>query len=164
MIATMQIDVIHLFERPTLRPAVAQLIHDTFWTTVPGATADSMALRLAQADRADAIPLCRVAVHDGQAIGVVNLVDSDDENRPEWSPWLAGMVVAEPWRGRGVGSRLVRTLLADAQGLGLPRVYFGTDGPGFYSRLGAVSQEQVRPDFWFMRFDLPARQAAGGLG
>jgi hypothetical protein len=33
-------------------------------------------------------------------------------------------------------------------------VYFGTDGPGFYSRLGAVEQEQVREDFWFMRFDL----------
>ena len=36
------------------------------------------------------------------------------------------------------------------------RTYFGTDGPGFYTRLGAVVQEQPNPDFWFMRFDLSA--------
>lgn len=164
MIAPMHISVIHLFEQPTLRPAVARLIHDTFWTTVPGASAERMAQRLAQADRADAMPLCRVAVHDGQAIGVVNLVDNDEETRAHWSPWLAGMVVAEPWRGRGVGSQLVRTLLADAQRLRLPRVYLGTDGPGFYTRLGAVMQEQARADLWFMRFELPAPGPLAGPG
>jgi predicted N-acetyltransferase YhbS len=155
MIPSMSVAIVHLFEHPALRLAVAQLIHDTFWTEVPGATASGMAQRLALAARADRLPLCRVAVQDDQAIGVVNLVDSDDDDHPQWSPWLAGMVVAEAWRGRGVGSQLVRTLLADAQRLGVPRVYFGTDGPGFYTRLGAVQHEQVRPDFWFMRFDLP---------
>jgi hypothetical protein len=44
----------------------------------------------------------------------------------------------------------------EAQRLGFQRVYFGTDGPGFYLCLGAVVHEQVRDDFWFMRFDLPA--------
>ena len=39
--------------------------------------------------------------------------------------------------------------------LGVPRVYFGTDGPGFYTRLGAVLHQPVRADFCFMRFDLP---------
>ena len=155
MMVSMTPDVVHLFEAPTLRPAVAQLIHDEFWTTVPGASAGRMAERLLQAGSADRIPLCRVAVLDGQAIGTVNLVDSDDDDHPEWTPWLAGMVVAAPWRGHGVGSLLVRTLLADAQRLGLPRVYFGTDGPGFYTRLGAVHHLQPRDDFWFMRFDLP---------
>ncbi len=133
---------------------MAQLIHDEFWTSVPGASAHSMARRLEQAAAADRIPLCRVAVHDGRAIGAVNLVASDDDDHPEWSPWLAGMVVAQPWRGRGVGSLLVRTLLDDARRLRVPRVYFGTDGPGFYTRLGAVHHLQPRADFWFMRFDL----------
>lgn len=148
--------IAHLFEVPDLRPAVAQLIHDEFWTTVPGASAEGMARRLAQAADAAHLPLCRVAVHEGQVVGAVNLVDSDDDDHPEWSPWLAGMVVAAPWRGRGVGSLLVRTLLADARRLDIPRVYFGTDGPGFYTRLGAVLHQPVRADFCFMRFDLPA--------
>ena len=146
--------IVHLFEHPALRPAVARLIHDEFWTTVPGATAEGMAQRLTAANRADAVPLCRVAVLDGQAIGAVNLVESDDDDHTDWTPWLAGMVVAAPWRGRGVGSLLVRTLLADARRLGVGRVYFGTDGPGFYTRLGAVVHQPVRADFWFMRFDI----------
>lgn len=146
--------IVHLFEAPALRPAVARLIHDEFWTEVPGASAESMARRLLQADRPDRLPLCRVAVLDGAAVGAVNLIDSDDDNHPEWTPWLAGMVVADAWRGRGIGSALVRTLLDDARRLQVPRVYFGTDGPGFYTRLGAVHHQQPREGFWFMRFDL----------
>ena len=148
------LDVVHLFERPELREAAARLIHEAFWTHVPGASVGRMAARLLEAGAADRVPICRVAVHDGQAIGVVNLVENDDDRRTDWTPWLAGMVVAAPWRGRGIGSRLVRTLLDDARRLGVSRVWFGTDGPGFYTRLGAVHHEQPRPGFWFMRFDL----------
>jgi predicted N-acetyltransferase YhbS len=145
----------HLHQRPALREAVARLIHHEFWTTVPGASVERMAQRLLQADRADAVPLCLVAVQGEQLLGVVNLVDNDDDDHPEWRPWLAGMVVAEAWRGQGVGSALVRALCAQAWAQGFERVYFGTDGPGFYLRLGAVHHQQPRPGFWFMRFDRP---------
>lgn len=148
------VELVHLFQHPQLRDQVARLIHDEFWTQVPGASAEGMATRLGQADRLDRVPLCRVAVHRGRPVGVVNLVENDDEQHVDWTPWLAGLVVAAPWRGRGVGSRLVRCLLDDARALGVSRVYFGTDGPGFYTRLGAVPHEQPRADFWFMRFDL----------
>ncbi len=150
----MQVEVAHLFQVPAQRETVARLIHDEFWLEVPGASAQGMAERLRLAADPDAVPLCRVALLHGQAIGAVNLVESDDDQHPEWTPWLAGMVVAAPWRGRGVGSQLVRTLLADARRLGVPCVYFGTDGPGFYTRLGAVHHHQPREGFWFMRFDL----------
>jgi predicted N-acetyltransferase YhbS len=152
----MQFTIGHLFEQARHRSAVAALIHDEFWTAVPGASAERMAARLASADSADRIPLALVALHEGRPIGAINLVDNDDDDHPDWHPWLAGLVVAEPWRDRGVGSALVRALLVEAQRLGIQRVYFGTDGPGFYLRLGAVLQEQARADFWFMRFDLPA--------
>jgi predicted N-acetyltransferase YhbS len=144
----------HLFRVPQHRSAVAALIHNEFWQHVPGASVQGMFDRLGQAVRVDAVPLCLVALHDGQPVGAVNLVDNDDDEHTDWWPWLAGMVVAEPWRGRGVGSALVCGLLAHARRLGIPRVHFGTDGPGFYERLGAVVHLQVRDDFWFMRFDL----------
>jgi predicted N-acetyltransferase YhbS len=150
----LSLQVVHLHTVPWHSTAVAKLVHEQFWTSVPGASVDTMQARLAAAERIDRIPLSLVALHGGQPLGVVNLVDSDDENRPQWSPWLAGMVVHKAWRGRGVGSVLVRELLVHARRLGLPRVYLGTDGPGFYTRLGAVLHEQVREDFCFMRFDL----------
>ena len=150
----------HLCEVPAFRREVAALIHEEFWLTVPGASEDGMFERLGQAAHPGRVPLCLVALHEGQLAGVVNLVDNDDDDHPEWHPWLAGMVVAEPFRGRGVGSALVRGLLAQAWALGFERVYFGTDGPGFYTRLGAVHHLQPRPGFWFMRFE---RSSAAGV-
>jgi predicted N-acetyltransferase YhbS len=150
------IEIVHLFEQPQHRQAVAELIHEEFWVTVAGASAEAMASRLAQADSLHRVPLCLVALHQGQPVGAVNLVDNDDEQHRDWHPWLAGMVVERAWRGQGVGSALVRRLLAETQRLGYERLYFGTDGPGFYERLGAVPHLQPRPGFWFMRFELKA--------
>lgn len=150
----LSLQVKHLHDVPWHTPAVAEMIHRAFWTDKPGATAAGMQARLATADHPDRLPLSLVALHGGQPLGVVNLVDNDDEGRPQWKPWLAGMVVHKAWRGRGVGSVLVRELLGHARRLGVPQVYLGTDGPDFYTRLGAVEQERASEDFWFMRFDL----------
>jgi predicted N-acetyltransferase YhbS len=150
--------VVHfLFEVPQHLPSVAALIHHEFWTHVPGASVERMQARLAEADSADQVPLALVAVQDSQVVGAINLVDNDDDDHTHWHPWLAGLVVAQAWRGRGIGSTLVQTLLAHAQRLGFERVHFGTDGPAFYVRLGAVLHQQMRDDFCFMRFDLPPR-------
>jgi predicted N-acetyltransferase YhbS len=146
--------IVPLFEAPQHLAATAELIHNEFWREVPGASIEGMRARLACGVRADTLPLSLVALRDEQVIGVVNLVDNDDEQHPLWHPWLAGMVVAEPWRGQGVGTAMVRALLTRARELKFERVYFGTDGPGFYTRLGAVHHEQPRAGFWFMRFDL----------
>jgi predicted N-acetyltransferase YhbS len=150
----MQFTIEHLFEHPHHRMAVATLIHEEFWTNVAGASSERMATRLARADSANRLPLSMLALADGQPVGAINLVENDDEQHPEWAPWLAGLVVAQPWRGQGVGSVLVNTLLEQARRLGFERVYFGTDGPGFYQRLGAVVHQQPREGFWFMRFEL----------
>jgi predicted N-acetyltransferase YhbS len=147
-------DIGHLFECPQHGAAVADLIHEAFWITVPGATAAAMQDRLLQAAQRDSLPLCLVAVLGGEVVGAVNLVHCDDDAHPEWTPWLAGMVVAREWRGRGVGSALVRAMLAEARRLQLARLYLGTDGPGFYTRLGAVQHHAARPGFWFLRFEL----------
>jgi predicted N-acetyltransferase YhbS len=149
--------ITHLFHVPQHRAAVAHLIHHEFWTEVPGASVESMANRLALASSADAVPLCLVALNDnGQPVGAVNLVESDDDDHTHWTPWLAGMVVASPQRGQGIGTALVQALLKEARRLIVPHVYLGSDGPGFYTRLGAVEVEQPRAGFWFLRFDLPA--------
>jgi predicted N-acetyltransferase YhbS len=151
---TLSMRITHLFLVPHHRAAVAHLIHHEFWVDVPGASAESMANRLALACSADAVPLCLVALDDqDQPVGAVNLVESDDDTHGNWTPWLAGMVVAAPHRGQGIGTALVQALLQEAQRLGVPQVYLGSDGPGFYTRLGAVVAERPRADFWFLRFD-----------
>jgi predicted N-acetyltransferase YhbS len=146
--------IVHLHAAPQRREAVASLIHDEFWSEVPGASVDKMAARLSRAATSDALPLCLVALRGDKLLGAINLVDNDDEDHTDWHPWLAGMVVAAPHRGQGIGSQLVRALLVEAKRLCFDRVYFGTDGPRFYERLGAVVHHVPRDGFWFMRFDL----------
>lgn len=150
--------ILPLIDVPQHRRAVASLIHHEFWTDVPGASVAWMEGRLAEHTSIDAMPISLVALirrdTGDEVVGAVNLIHSDNDDRPDWHPWLAGMVVAEAWRGQGIGSALVRELLAHAKRLGITRVWFGTDGPGFYTRLGAQQHEQPRPGFWFMRFEL----------
>jgi predicted N-acetyltransferase YhbS len=150
----MEVAICQLFSQPQRRPAVAALIHNEFWTEVPGASVEKMAARLGAASTADALPLCLIALHGDEVLGAINLVDNDDDDHTDWHPWLAGMVVAASHRGHGIGSQLVRALLAEARRLNFERVYFGTDGPRFYERLGAVVHQVPREGFWFMRFDL----------
>lgn len=149
-----ELDLPHLCQVPHLRPALAALIHAEFWADVPGTSPDSLAGRLAEATTTNTLPICRVAIQDGLPVGVANLIDYDDPNPRVGRPWLAGVVVVPAFRGGGLGSRLVRALLHDARRLGETEVFLGTDGPRFYERLGARIHQQLRQDFWLLRFDL----------
>ena len=153
----LEIDIVPLCRVPRHLGAAASLIHHEFWAGVSGASVAGMAARLAGANSTDRLPLCLVALHGDAPAGVVNLVESDEPNPTDWGPWLAGLVVTAAWRGRGVGRALVQALLDDARRLAVRHVYLGTDGPGFYARLGAHVHAQPRPEFWFMRFDLVPR-------
>lgn len=154
----MSLEVLPLYQRPGLIEPVARLIYEEFWCEVEGgySVADLIA-HLRSATDPDRIPLSLIAVEDGQLLGTINLIENDDAKRSPLRPWLAAMVVSQGRRGEGIGSALVRALLAEAGRLGLPRLYFGTDGPGFYARLGAQLHEQVREDFFIMRFELGER-------
>jgi GNAT superfamily N-acetyltransferase len=155
------VSIVRLADAPEQRVAAACLIHHEFWQDVPGASVETMTARLGRALQADRIPGCWLALREQRLVGVVNLVENDDPKHPEWSPWLAGTVVAEDCRGQGIGSALVRALLDHARRSGFERIYFGTDGPGFYTRLGAVHHHQPCHGFWFMRFDLEPEAAQG---
>ena len=144
-----------LFNHPQLIEAVAKMIYNEFWIDVEdGMSLGDLIAHLKTATGRQQMPLSLIALVDGQLAGTINLIENDDENRAHLRPWLAAMVVRADLRGRGIGSALVKALLVDARLMGIPTVYFGTDGPGFYERLGAVKHEHVRDDFAIMKFEL----------
>ena len=131
------------------------MIYDEFWVdVVDGMTVDDLVAHLKTANALKQMPLSLIALVDDQLAGTVNLIENDDENRAHLRPWLAAMVVRADLPGQGIGTALVKALLADARLMSIPIVYFGTDGPGFYERLGAVKHEHVRDDFATMKFEL----------
>ncbi len=144
-----------LFNHPHLINPVAKMIYDEFWGDVEdGMTLSDLIAHLKTAMEPQQVPLSLIALVDGQLAGTVNLIENDDKNRAHLRPWLAAMVVRADLRGQGIGTALVKSLLADVRLMGIPTVYFGTDGPGFYERLGAVKHEHVRDDFAIMKFEL----------
>ena len=149
----MEVAIDHLCRHAHLTEAVARLIHGAFWKDVKnGMTEADLVAHLRNTGDPARIPLSLVALADGRLAGTVNLIDNDDRKRTHLHPWLAAMVVVERHRGQGIGTRLVQELLTKAARLGFNAVYFGTDGPGFYTRLGAQLHEQVTPEFCIMRF------------
>jgi predicted N-acetyltransferase YhbS len=150
----------HLFRHAHLTDAVARLIYEEFWKERKGGhTVESLTAHLRTATDPGRIPLCLVALVGDEFAGTVNLIDNDDAKRAHLHPWLAAMVVVGRFRGQGIGTRLVQALLAEAATLGFGCVYFGTDGPRFYARLGAELHEQVTPEFGIWRFALPSPHA-----
>jgi putative acetyltransferase len=141
------IRIAHLFEHPEHVDTVAHWIYEEWWKDRPGHTVETMAARLREAKDRNGVPLSLVALQAGEPVGTVNLVDNDNEERPDLKPWLAALLVRPEHRGCGVGSALVRSLAAEAGRLGIPRMYLGTDIPGYYARLGAELFEKVSDEY-----------------
>lgn len=152
----MRQQVLHLCQQPVHSDAVARMVHQAFWHDVKSGMSEAdLQAHLRGATDPDRLPLCLIAVDaNGQLQGTVNLIDNDDRQRTHLWPWLAALVVMESQRGRGIGSSLVRGLLLEARRLGLPRLFFGTDVPGFYTRMGAQRHEQISETFCVMCFEL----------
>jgi predicted N-acetyltransferase YhbS len=147
--------IVHLLHHPQLIESVAEMIYNEFWRDVlNGMSVADLVAHLHTATNESCIPLCLIALQDGQLVGTVNLIENDDTARAHLRPWLAAMVVCKDQRGLGIGSKLVNALLAEARRMHISELFFGTDGPGFYERLGARLYEKVRADFCIMKFAL----------
>lgn len=144
-----------LLDHPRHVPFVADLVYRTFWVDVPdGLSLDYLTRAFGGQAEPGRVLKSWVALKGDEPLGCVHLIDHDDSTLIDLYPWLAAMVVAPQRRGQGIGSALVRALLADACTMGFKRVWFGTDSPGFYERLGARRHLDRGEGFWTMVFDI----------
>ena len=83
------------------------------------------------------VPSVMVACEDDTLLGSAMLVAHDMDTRPQWSPWLAGVVVAPERRRGGIGAALVERVITEARMLGFPALYLYTlSTEQYYARLG----------------------------
>src|SRR5215831_10190101 len=85
----------------------------------------------------EALPIAWIA-HDGDtALGTAALRSHDFEGREGLGPWLGGVFVSPPHRGRGIASALCRVVEGKAHDQGVTRLYLFTHGQeALYERLG----------------------------
>lgn len=101
-------------------------------------------LKLVASDGLEAALVARV---DGMPVGSALLVHRELEPAHDLTPWLAGLVVAEEHRGRGIGSALVGAVEERAAAAGVGTLYLYTwQARGFYAALGWKAVETFEQD------------------
>jgi predicted N-acetyltransferase YhbS len=83
------------------------------------------------------IPIVFVASTEEMLLGSAMLVAHDMETHLQWSPWLAGVVVAPEHRRHGIGASLTGHAVTEARHLGFLTLYLYTfSTEQYYARLG----------------------------
>ena len=89
----------------------------------PGTLNDDVAAFTASPSR---LPIGFLVFDRGEPIGFGALKTESIPTHKHLSPWAAAGYVLPSWRGRGVGSVLLRGIVAHASALGFAHVYCGT--------------------------------------
>jgi N-acetylglutamate synthase-like GNAT family acetyltransferase len=136
------VEIGYLADHPAFIPILARWHHAQWSYLRPEDTLESRTERMKTRLGKRQIPTTFVAydaAEDGKetVIGSASLYVHDLDTRPDLSPWLAAVYVAEEHRRQGIGSDLVRRAVREAAELGVQRLYlFTPDQERFYARLG----------------------------
>jgi predicted N-acetyltransferase YhbS len=136
--------IAYLADHPGAIEPLAQWHAEEWRHLIPGWTVGEAAAELAAHDRRQAIPTTFVALRGAEVVGSSSLLLEDMPGTESRSPWLASVYVAPAWRGRGLGGRLVRRAIADAESLGVTRLHlFTTDAEAWYLAQGWRVAERI---------------------
>lgn len=76
----------------------------------------------------DKLPIAVVALGENdQVLGTAALKADSLGSELGYGPWLAALLIAEPFRRQGIGNRLIERIEMEARRLGLASIYASTD-------------------------------------
>lgn len=134
----------YLADRREFIPLIARWFHREWACFYPGKDLAGFELMVSERANHDRLPLALVAMEGKELIGIGCLKAVDMETRPELTPWLAGMFVADERRGQGIGAALVKAVEGKARAMGVKRLYLHTpESEKFYAWLGWKTRERT---------------------
>jgi GNAT superfamily N-acetyltransferase len=100
---------------------------------------------LERAAHSVALPRVLVATRRGILLGSVNLLVNEMTIRPQLTPWMGQLFVADAARCRGIGGGLVEAAIAYVGQLGYRELFLYTSGalPRYYRARGWIDVEDV---------------------
>jgi ribosomal protein S18 acetylase RimI-like enzyme len=137
------IEIVSLADRPEFSTLVAKWGWEA-WGRKSGRTFETDLART-QALAAEAgFEKTFVLLEAEAPVAMASLVREDLEDRPDLTPWLAGVYVEPEFRGRGYAVRVVREVekAAAAQSVRTLWLYTRT-APGLYRKLGWEDVEEI---------------------
>ena len=153
--------IVRIADRPDLVPIVAGWLWHEWWHQ-DGYTLEQTHDAVAASVSPSGPPQSFVLLVDGKPIGTASLVAHDLDERPDLTPWLAGVFVIPEARGRGHVVHLIEAVEAACRSAAIPVVWLYTAGAEHvYARAGWHSVETIqrlgRRPVTLMRRDLTSR-------
>ena len=137
--------LVYLADYPEYVTTVARWIMDEWGHASPDTTQGSLEEKFRSHLNRHAVPLTLLAMEAGRPQGTASLVFYDMKDHQELSPWLAAVYVLPEQRGRGIGSKLVKTIELLSAHLDVEKLYlFTPDQEGFYARMNWTVLERTR--------------------
>ncbi len=94
----------------------------------------------------DSGELALIAHYDNTPAGFALLIDCDLESHSHLKPWLASLVVARAFRGKGIGRALVAAVELAAAKRGDERLFLYSSTPDYYRPLGWQFFEDLKKE------------------
>ena len=157
-------EIVRIAQRPDLVPVVAQWLWDE-WHLDAGDSFAAIRDAVATSVSPSGPPQTFVLLVDNRPIGTASLVAHDLDERPNLTPWLAGVFVIPEARGRGHVIHLIQAVEVACRSAGVGTVWLHTaDADRVYARAGwhivEVVQRQGRRPVTLMRRDLTSHVLA----
>ncbi|WP_428536114.1 GNAT family N-acetyltransferase [Rhodopila sp.] len=153
----MPISVTSTTDRPDFVPLVARWLWDAFWRHTDK-TPDQLLEAVRRSVTGQPMPRTFILLADGEPVGTASLVAHDLDDRPDLTPWLAGVFVSPHARGQGYAARLVAAVENTAAAASIPTLWLYTNtAERIYARLGWQTTETIQHNgkpFALMRREL----------
>ncbi len=156
----MRLSIVSTAERPDLAALSARWRWEAFFQNTDYTLEEVVAAAERLAREAPPMPRTWMLLLGDEPIGTASITDHDLDERPDLTPWLAGVYVVPRERGRGHARHLITAVEQAAARMGFPTLwlYTGT-AEQVYARAGWRRVEPFdhagRPCV-LMRRDLPA--------
>ena len=150
--------MVSLVERPDLITVTAGWAWNE-WGQRSGRTLEQSVERRSKMVVENGFEQCFVVLDDDVPAGMASLVHADLEERPDLTPWLAGVFVPPAFRGRGHAMRAVRGVEDAAATHGCKELWLYTpNAMPLYAKLGwqhvELFQRSSGKEYTLMRRDL----------
>ena len=139
------IEIITLADRADLAATCAKWNHEQ-WGYLSGATEEDIVSGLQEIIHSTDGQAIRAALWNGELAGFVLLIHNDLDSHPHLKPWVASLLVAPEYRGRGVAKALMAAIESVAQKLGYSEAYLYTDKPDLYRKIAWNDFEDLKGD------------------
>ena len=159
------LEIVRIAERPDLVPMVAQWLWDE-WHLDAGDSIEAVRDAVAASVSPIGPPQTFVLLVDNRPVGTASLVAHDLDERPNLTPWLAGVFVIPEARGRGHVIHLIQAVEVACRSAGVGTVWLHTtSAERVYARAGWHSVEAIqrhgRRPVTLMRRDLTSPLRSG---